>query len=138
MLKKINLYIFKKKVEYTLFFISCLLFFFIFVILIIAKFIFLFNFSILYGFGIGYLFLILGYAVTVYSTKWMLAYRSITIYIVAYILKTIIYAIPIYVASLNISIFNIYMIIFGLSLIWISELLLLLKNEKNNKKGVLE
>lgn len=133
---KLNLKFFFKRIEYKLFITSLIFFLIIKILLTILYLILKLNVTLYIGLFLGYLFSLIGFLIICFS--WWLLSISLNKYffILLYIIRLIIYSIPLIICFKNDILFNI-LIIIGISLCPLSSLFLNIKLSKlfvNNNK----
>lgn len=132
-----NLKNFKFEIEFLILVISFVLILLVSILLIIIKFSIGTNWSYLYGFLLGYIFLLIGFIISVFSINLMIKYKSLFIFIFFFFIRMGFYSIPIILSSFFPNLINIFTVVSSLSLIWISAVFTnFLPIDKKNRKGM--
>lgn len=125
-----------KSIEYKVVNISFLFFLISSILLLVIKFIVGTDLSFLFGFLLGYSFAIFGFWLLIISINWTIKYKSAFLYMILFLFRMLIYGIPILIYRFFFYDFNIFLIVFGFSIIWIADIIvnLLYNNDNKNEK----
>ncbi|KAF0850126.1 MAG: MG406 family protein [Spiroplasma poulsonii] len=127
-----------KGVEYKMSIISLIMFLGIFAILTIIYLTLKQDWTLYSGLVLGYLFSLIGFLIICFS-GWLLSISlNKYFFILLYLVRLVIYAIPIVIYAKNTSFFSIYTVIVGISLCPLSSLFVNIKfsSHKHRKEGI--